>query len=192
MNIGLSQRVLFHKDRAHDSLEHGWYRFLSEHALVGIPNRLDQDFDALANLLDLLILTGGDDSPSRVVTEIKIATAMMKQSKPILGVCHGAFLLTDLLGGTLVKCEGHMDSRHSIDYAGQRIIVDSYHTNAIETAPASARVLALDGDGYCESWIDKNIAAVVWHPERMAEPFLPHEITEFFNDKRERKDPSPR
>lgn len=192
MNIGLSQRVLFHKNRAHDSIEHGWYRYLANHALHFIPNRVDQDFDRLASTLDLLILTGGDDSPSRVVTEIKIATAMMKQSKPILGVCHGAFLLTDLLGGSLVRCEGHMDTRHSIVYNNQRYVVDSYHSNAIDRVPDSAQVLAVDGDGYCEAWIDNNIGAVVWHPERMAEPFLPDEITEFFNDKRETKTTSTR
>jgi gamma-glutamyl-gamma-aminobutyrate hydrolase PuuD len=192
MNIGLSQRVLFHKNRAHDSIEHGWYRFLSHHALHFIPNIVDQDFDRLASTLDLLILTGGDDSHSRVITETKIATAMMKQSKPILGVCHGAFLLTDLLGGSLVQCEGHMDTQHDIVYDNRRVTVDSYHNNAIDRAPDSAQVLAMDDDGHCEAWIDNNIGAVVWHPERMAEPFLPDEITEFFNDKRETKNTSKR
>lgn len=192
MNIGLSQRVLFHKNRAHDSIEHGWYKFLCDHALHFIPNIVDQDFDKLASTLDLLILTGGDDSPTRVVTEIKIATAMMKQSKPILGVCHGAFLLTDLLGGSLGKRDEHMDTEHTIIYNKKRITVNSFHTNGINRIPDTAKSLAIDEDGNCEAWIDNNIGAVVWHPERMAEPFLPHEIAEFFYVKRETKDRSKR
>jgi carbamoylphosphate synthase small subunit len=192
MNIGLSQRVLFHKNRAHDSIEHGWYKFLCDHALHFIPNIIDQDFDKLASTLDLLILTGGDDSPTRMVTEIKIATAMMKQSKPILGVCHGAFVLTDLLGGSLGKRDEHMDTEHTIIYNKKRITVNSFHTNGINSIPDTARSLAVDEDGNCEAWIDNNIGAVVWHPERMAEPFLPHEIAEFFNAKRETKDRSKR
>jgi GMP synthase-like glutamine amidotransferase len=121
MKIGLSQRVLYHKDRAYDSLEHGWYRFLKDHTLYFIPNRTDQDFVKLADELDCLILTGGDDSAVRRVTEFKIASLMMQSSKPIIGVCHGAFLLTDALGGLVVPCPGHVDTDHDIIYNNNAI-----------------------------------------------------------------------
>lgn len=176
MNIGLSQRVLYHKGRAYDSLEHGWYHFLKGHTLYPLPNRLDQDFEQLAFDLDCLIITGGDDSSIRRVTEFKIASAMMKEIKPILGVCHGAFMLTDALGGKVVQCEGHMDTDHVVTCDGEDILVNSYHGQTIHKLHSSAMCLATDALGACEAWIDKNIAGVVWHPERMEIPFLPAEI----------------
>lgn len=176
MNIGLSQRVLYHKGRAYDSLEHGWYQFLNGHTLHPLPNRLDQEFEQLAFNLDCLIITGGDDSSIRRATEFKIASAMMKQSKPILGVCHGAFLLTDSLGGEVIQCEGHMDTNHVVAYRGENIMVNSHHGQTINKLHSSATCLATDELGACEAWIDNNMAGIVWHPERMEIPFLPEEI----------------
>lgn len=176
MNIGLSQRVLYHKGRAYDSLEHGWYHFLKDHTLYFIPNRLDQDFEQLAFDLDCLIITGGDDSSIRRATEFKIASAMMKELKPILGVCHGAFMLTDVLGGEVIQCEGHMDTNHNVFYKGEKIMVNSHHGQTINKLHSSATCLATDELGACEAWIDKNMAGIVWHPERMEIPFLPEEI----------------
>lgn len=180
MRIGLSQRVLYHKSRAYDSLEHGWYNLLNSHTLFPIQNRPDQDFELLASSLDLLILTGGDDSVIRRVTELKIASAMLARNKPILGVCHGAFLLTDLLGGELAHCEGHMDDDHAIKYHNKFVVVNSFHSNGITKIPPKATCLATDWNQHCESWIYNNMAAIVWHPERMDKPFIPDEIMEFF------------
>ena len=77
MKIGLTQRVLYHKGRAYDSIEHSWYSYLKNHTLTFIPNRLDQDFEQLAESIDALIITGGDDSVLRRTTELKVASAMM-------------------------------------------------------------------------------------------------------------------
>jgi gamma-glutamyl-gamma-aminobutyrate hydrolase PuuD len=176
MIIGLSQRVLYHKGRAYDSLEHGWYRFLKEHTLYFVPNRLDQDFAELANNIDLLIITGGNDCSIRRATEFKIASAMMAAKKPILGVCHGAFMLTDALGGTVEQCEGHMDVEHCISYMNKDYTVNSHHSISIKKLHSTAQALAYDQDGDCEAWIDGNIAGIVWHPERMDDPFIPDEI----------------
>lgn len=181
MIIGLSQRVLYHKNRAYDSLEHGWYTFLKDHTLYFIPNRIDQDFDKLSSYLDCLILTGGDDSSIRRTTEFKIASLMMQKKKPILGVCHGAFILTDVLGGQIVPCDDHMDTEHNIIYHNKKFLVNSHHSQTIKKVHDTATVLATDEDGNCEAWIDKNLAGIVWHPERMEEPFIPYEILEFIN-----------
>lgn len=181
MNVGLSQRVLYYKDRAYDSLEHGWYRFLKDHTLFPIANRLDQDFDHMASDLDLLILTGGDDSAIRRVVELKISSAMLSLRKPILGVCHGAFLLTDLLGGEVSYCDGHMDENHAIKYGDKYTVVNSFHSNCISRIPPDAVCLATDWSDRSESWIYNNIGTVVWHPERMVEPFLPLEIERMTN-----------
>lgn len=182
MLVGLSQRVLHFKDRAHDSIEHGWYNYLKNHALYLIPNRTQQNFDDLANRLDVLILTGGDDSPIRMVTEVKIATAMLRRKKPILGVCHGAFVLTELLGGKISSCSNHSNTNHNVIYDGKPILVNSYHSNHISQIPSKAKCLATAEDGTCEAWIDNNIGAIVWHPERMDHPFIPFEFLKYFGE----------
>jgi gamma-glutamyl-gamma-aminobutyrate hydrolase PuuD len=157
-------------------LEHGWYRYLTDHTLSFIPNRFDQDFERLATEHDCLIITGGDDSAIRRTVELRLATIMMQQLKPILGVCHGAFLLTDVLGGVVAQCDNHMDVDHTVDYFGQPIMVNSHHSQAIKHLHTTAQGLVYSTDGSCEAWIDKNLAGVVWHPERMDQPWIPSEI----------------
>jgi len=177
LKIGLSQRILKFRDRAYDSIEHGWYLYLKEHTLFFVPNRLDQNFNELADQLDCFIITGGDDRLIRRTTELRLATQMMIQQKPIMGICHGAFLLTDILGGTIGKKDGHRGGvTHTVRYRDQDVAVNSYHGLQIKLPPSSATVLAVDSDGDCEAWIDNNIAAVVWHPERTDDHWLPDEI----------------
>ena len=176
MNIGLTQRILYHKGRAYDSIEHGWYSYLDGHTLSFIRNDVAQDFESLADTLDCLIITGGDDPALRRIVETRMATQMLARGKPIIGICHGAFLLTDLLGGEVTDVITHMDTSHPIWYFGEEKTVNSYHNLCINDPPGSATVLAVDSEGYCESWIDGKIAAVVWHPERMEVPWLPDEI----------------
>jgi len=177
MKVGLTQRVLFHKERAYDSIEHGWYSYLKDHTLFPIANRIDQNFNQLAESIDCLIITGGDDSTIRRICEIKLATAMMLLGKPILGICHGCFLLTDLLGGIVDPIDNHMDTHHNVTYRNSLRSVNSFHTQYIKTIHSSATILATDDDN-CEAWIDStcNIAGAVWHPERMKKPWLPEEI----------------
>jgi gamma-glutamyl-gamma-aminobutyrate hydrolase PuuD len=176
MNIGLSQRVLLHKNRAYDALEHGWYSYLKAHTLFPIANRPNQNFNKLANELDCFIITGGDDSTVRRLTEMRLATHMIARQKPVIGICHGAFLLTELLGGEIAEIDGHTDSEHEINYFGELITVNSYHSLAIKIPQRSATILANDDHGNCEAWIDGTTAGIVWHPERMTSPWIPDEI----------------
>ena len=133
-----------------------------------IANRTDQDFEQLAVDLDALIITGGDDSALRRTVELWLAGQMTLRKKPVVGVCHGCFLLTDVLGGH--------NTTHNINYFGESVTVNSYHTLAIKELHRSGTVLATDSEGNCEAWIDGQTAGVVWHPERMKTPWLPDEI----------------
>ena len=181
MNIGLTQRVLVHNKQAYDSTDQAWYRYLEGHTLSLISNRIDQDFEHLADTLDCLIITGGDDSPVRRVVELKLATEMMKQQKPILGICHGSFLLQDVLGGIIEPVNGHYNTNHSVYYNNQEFTVNSYHTLSIKLA--CGKPLVTDADSNAEAWIDRNVAGVVWHPERMEQPWLPNEIQNLIYNK---------
>ncbi len=176
MNIGLTQRVLYHRGRAYDSIEQVWYSFLDSHKPIFIPNTLDQDFIDLTDKLDCLIITGGDDSVLRRSVELKIASSMMMAFKPILGICHGAMLLSDVLGGTIGDCDNHHDVKHEVNYGDRRIVVNSYHNQTIKQMHRAAQCLASDDDGNCEAWIDGFLSGIMWHPERMDHPFIPAEI----------------
>ena len=176
MIVGLSQRILYYNNFSYDALSPAWYTFLSNHTLIAIQNRVDQDFDQLANMIDSFIITGGDDSPVRRIVEIRLATAMLKQNKPVLGICHGAFLLTELLNGKVSRCENHFNTFHSVIIGCEKIKVNSFHSLQIEAPPDTATTLAVDEHGVCEAWIDNNIASIVWHPERMPLPVVPDEI----------------
>ena len=176
MKIGLTQRILTHNGQAYDSTQHGWYSYLKGHTLVLIPNRLDQDFEQLAVDLDAVIITGGDDSALRRTVELKLAGQLALRKKPVVGVCHGCFLLTDVLGGIVVDIVGHHNTTHRVNYFGELIEVNSYHALAIQQLHKSGTVLATDEGGNCEAWIDGLTAGIVWHPERMKTPWIPDEI----------------
>lgn len=181
MKLGLSQRVLLHKNRAYDALEHGWYSYLQTHTLFPVANNYKQNFSRLAEQLDCFVITGGDDSTIRRVTEIRLATQMIARHKPVIGICHGAFLLSDILGGKIIEVEGHSDCEHQINYFGEILTVNSHHTLAIKNTHASAITLANDDEGHCEAWIDGKTAGIVWHPERMTQPWIPDEINNLLN-----------
>jgi putative glutamine amidotransferase len=172
MRIGLTQRILFHRDRAYDSLEHSWYEFLQGHTLIPIPNRLPVNITDL----DALIITGGDNHPVRNRVEHEWVSLMLSRNLPVIGICHGCQLLTQQLGGTVVPVEDHMDSYHAVLYHGQQHLVNSYHRLRIERLPKDAAILAHDPDGYPEAWIQGRTAGVMWHPERMSQPWIPAEI----------------
>ena len=175
MIIGLTQRVLFHKGRAYDSIEHGWYSCLKEHKLVFIPNQIDVEAD-----VDLLIVTGGNNHPVRDQIESRLVQQMIAARNPIIGICHGAFMLTELFGGKIGKTTHHMDCEHPVFVDNKTQIVNSYHGLQIDNPPADATILATDSKGFCEAWIYKNIGAVVWHHERMDVPYWPALIKNLF------------
>jgi putative glutamine amidotransferase len=172
MKIGLTQRVLMHKGRKHDSLDQAWYEYLSGHELIVIPNRLPV---TITNL-DVLIITGGDDHPVRNQVENELADLMFSRNLPVIGICHGCQLLTQKLGGSVVPVDGHMDSYHEVVYHSEQHLVNSYHKLRIEQSPPDATVLVHDPDGHAEAWILGCTAGIMWHPERMQQPWIPQEV----------------
>jgi gamma-glutamyl-gamma-aminobutyrate hydrolase PuuD len=175
MKIAISQRVLVHNNVAYDCLDQNWYSYLKNHEITVVPNRTDV-VDLIVNNHDAFIISGGDDHPLRRLIEIQISKKMLLFNKPVIGICHGAFLLTEILGGEVIAVTNHKNTNHTIKYKNSQIIVNSAHTLGINTAPAKANVLAVDDTGLCESWISGTVAAIVWHPERMQHPWIPDEI----------------
>jgi gamma-glutamyl-gamma-aminobutyrate hydrolase PuuD len=189
MNILISCRTLAgarNDQFLFDSLERGFYSMFAGHAITALLNIKEQNFEDLADANDLLVLSGGDGSPLRLQVEIEMIKQFRLRHKPILGVCHGAFLLTQLWGGECIDIEGHRGTEHPVWYKYKQRIVNSYHGSAITSVPTDARVLVTDDNGYIESWHLDNVMAVVWHPERdLPEHWMPDEFYETILIKKE-------
>lgn len=176
MKIALSQRIMYHKGNVYDAIEHGWYSLLSGHNLFCLPNTLNQDFDLIAENTDSFIITGGDDSDLRRTIELRLATKMMQRNKPVVGICHGAFLLAEMIGGTITEIKNHVDVDHPIFYHREVREVNSHHSLGITAMPENVEIICRDYLGNIEAFVDGNLAGIVWHPERMKEPWIPPEI----------------
>ena len=178
MKIGLTQRILDYNKIAYDCLEHGWYTLLSGHTLLNIANQPEQDFSELVSTLDLIIFTGGDASPKRFLTEVRLLTECYKQNKPVIGVCHGAFFINELEDGINQACEQHYNTEHTIVMENAVHTVNSYHSNQIAHVGAKFEATAHAEDGSIEAFKHKTkpIWGIVWHPERMQIPVLPQDV----------------
>jgi gamma-glutamyl-gamma-aminobutyrate hydrolase PuuD len=160
-----------------DALERVWYRYLTGHTLIPIPNLVhDFDYDSLD--YDCLIITGGPDSLDRNMTENILFAYAYKQNKPIIGICHGAFAVNDLTGGKNGRVEGHWETEHKIIMSGEEYTVNSYHGQSILSIGKNMEILAVDESNNIEAFKHKQypIYGVVWHPERMEVPILPKQI----------------
>ena len=158
-----------------DALEQDWHRFLTGHELILHPNLgtviVDQDFDCL-------ILTGGPDSLGRHQTEDALFAHALQLGKPIVGFCHGAFVINDLSGGTNGRISGHEACYHSVTLEGVRHTVNSHHSQCLSRLGNNMIELAWDQDGNIEAFRHSTqpIYGVVWHPERMINPVLPRAV----------------
>ena len=165
-----------------DKYETGFNDMFPNDHITALLNK-NQDYKFLADNHDLLVLSGGNDEQRRLVTEIEMINQFNIRKKPILGVCHGAFLLTQLMDGEIVHpLSNHKNTFHSIFYNNEDILVNSYHGSGIVKEPTGAKILAKDENGLIESWIFENILAVVWHPERQPNHWMPNEFKELINN----------
>jgi putative glutamine amidotransferase len=158
-----------------DALERSWYELLHKHQLIPVANIgvIDETID-----FDCLVLTGGPDSIARHVTEDKLFYHALKQQKPIVGICHGAFTINDLTGGKNGYIDDHTDTSHLINMEGGVYTVNSYHSQFIETLGPGMIITAKDIDGNTEAFQHESspIYGVVWHPERMKFPVVPRAV----------------
>jgi gamma-glutamyl-gamma-aminobutyrate hydrolase PuuD len=81
-----------------------------------------------------------------------------------------------MMGGEVGEIDGHLDTVHDVNYFGEVKQVNSHHNMYIKTPPPKSIILVNDDQGNCESWIDGKLAGLVWHPERMSNPWIPDEI----------------
>lgn len=174
MNIAISQTQTNINGVIYDCLDPRWYNFLYNHNLIPIPNIIDVDFNA-----DMLILTGGEDSPERLATETILFNMALAQNIPILGICRGAFILNSYYNGTNRVIAGHSKTEHAIEMEEQTFIVNSFHNSSIYLVGDNIEIIAT-ADDCIEAFKHKQLPiwGLSWHPERMDEHVLPKELEE--------------
>jgi GMP synthase-like glutamine amidotransferase len=163
-----------------DCLERSWYSFLGNHHLIPHANTrtVDETID-----FDCLVLSGGSDSVARNVTENLLFVHAIKRKKPILGICHGAFVVNELSGGknqidwNIVPT--HENSEHEVTMDGKKVLVNSYHGQTItQLGPQMVPLAMHEPDQTIEAFKHQAlpIYGIVWHPERMEVPVIPEEV----------------
>ena len=120
MKIAISQRQTIINDRTYDCLEHTWHKTFKGHDIYPIPNIVHLDLEC-----DLLVLSGGENTQERFLTEINCYNYAMVTNVPILGVCHGAFLLNYVYDGLNKEVKGHQNTTHDIEMEGEIIKINN-------------------------------------------------------------------
>ncbi len=174
-------------DEPRDSISHDWLTTLSAWGMTPLllPNLGVDSVEYLkAQHPDILLLTGGEDpgtSVDRDNSEAAILDYALSVELPVFGVCRGLQFINKHLGGQLGTVSGHVNSPHKIklsrewaSHYGDEVIVNSYHNTTIPKDGLADQLVirAEDIDGNIEAaqHREKPLAAVMWHPERVAAP----------------------
>lgn len=145
------------------------------------------DVDALLDVVDSLVVSGGGDvDPAtygqaattgldrvdhrRDDFDIALWRAVLERPLPALGICRGTQILNVALGGSLLQhIDGHRSTVHAVTTTGGgAFTVNSLHHQAVDRLGDGVRATARAADGTIEALeVDgaPHIVAVQWHPE---------------------------
>ena len=135
------------------------------------------------NFADGLILAGGGDifnyektlsNKIRDAYEKKLFNYFFKKNKPILVICRGFQLFTNLYKKKLFKVNNHVRKYHQLNLKKSRFIkhskltVNSYHNYGIKELPKNYINIANTKDESIEiaEHKSKKILCLMFHPER--------------------------
>lgn len=180
MNIGITQTQMERNGVVYDCLDPRWYSFFYPHSVMPLPNITDISVDH-----DLLVISGGDHSYDRNITEMERWNECILNNIPIIGICHGAFFLNYMHDGINQEIKEHKNTEHKIIMNGDVHVVNSYHTTGIfELGEDLEPIAVCEEDGSIEAFKhrSRDIWGLVWHPERMVDPILPEDIKALMNE----------
>lgn len=180
--VAVTQRSMiddqFFEDR--DSLDQRLISWLlmAECIPVAVSNSLGDYLLAWLNTIKpgAILLSGGGDIgqiPQRDQTEFFLLSYAKNAGIPVLGICRGMQMLAKNSGGSLVRVNQHVSTRHKlygslVDEGKLPQEVNSFHNWSLNSCPQDYQVLAVSKD--------QNIEAIrhsifpwegwMWHPER--------------------------
>ena len=203
--IGITQRIELVADYGEKRvcLDQNWGRLLLTAGLLPLPlfnleSNMQTYFETLH--LDGLILSGGNDiatitgavnpAPERDLFESRLLQHCSNEKLPVIGVCRGAQLLNQYCGGEVVSVQGHVRTRHQINWSDRSDYkyidreVNSYHNYGItsQSLGDQLRVLAKTIDDTIEAFVHESLPwlGIMWHPER--EPMFSSQDMKIFKD----------
>ncbi len=138
------------------------------------------------------------EEPERTRFEFSLMSEIMRQEKPVLGICYGMQLINVFFGGSLFQdiraaISGSLDHEHGdhLIYitdnpyiAPRKCIVNTSHHQAVRDVGTGIRAFAAANDGVIEGIYHEEsgfILGVQWHAERMKSS-LTTELFERFID----------
>ena len=177
--IFISQRsdLDSHTGEIRDALDSNWHNFMKECGCVAIPvpNNVNVFRELILHIVpDGIILSGGNTpiayggtSKERDAIDHLLIKYAIENNVPLIGVCRGMQSISLYFGGNLKKISGHVKTFHKIN-GFYDVVVNSFHTWAIDYPGDNLRVLSKSEDG-CVEMIKHDsfeIYGIMWHPER--------------------------
>lgn len=228
--IGIAANIMLHpiEELKNTQVSYTPYDFVTGIAQAGgipivIPITDTQHVKTYVDTIDGLVLGGGQDispllydeeplpelnetMPLRDCFEIALIHEVLKQKKPIFGVCRGLQILNVAKGGTLYQdltSQLHVSIKHIQDtlphfiehsitttehsiirrLIGEKSFVNTLHHQAIKDLAPAFKATAFSPDGLIEAIESTDdtqyILAVQWHPEILLESQHPESIALF-------------
>ena len=192
LRIGVTQRVEVvtgYMERR-DCLDQRWGDLLEAVGMYCIP--LSNRPNGASGYLDALqpngvILSGGNNlgslgevsgvSDERDSFEYEVLLWAEANKVPVLGICRGLQMINYFCGGSLVRVDRHVSTRHglkqNLKYSEWPTLqkVNSYHNYAIETGGLATGLIPMafaEDDGTIEAFRHQKLPwyGIMWHPER--------------------------
>ena len=180
----VTQRIDIFPERSEirDSLDQKLIDFLSTLGILPIPvsNTLVSHPKGLENLCKKLkpngvVFSGGGklgDCINRDKTELFLFNYAKENNLPLLGICRGMQIMSQINGGEIEFIQSHVNTRHKLIPSDKKVaipkVVNSYHEYGLRSCPTGFDVIATAEDGSIEA-IKHNILpwlGLMWHPER--------------------------
>ena len=165
-----------------DSISFDWSKYMlsafPDSQFVYIPNIEEKVIDYIKKLkIDVLILSGGDDTgitTRRDNTELLVLKYALKKKIPVIAICRGLQLVHMYFDGKIgignsEFLKEHNSTNHMVKIDGFIRDVNSYHSNYLieESISEKFEIYARNvKDNSVEGLRNKNILAMMWHPER--------------------------
>jgi putative glutamine amidotransferase len=176
--------------------------------------------DSVTSCGGFLIPGGGDIDPllyneekvfdldledgKRVNFDLALFRSVLKEGKPVLGICYGMQLINVAMGGTLYQDIGtqkerainHGEGSHAVQVTDNPFVeigryeVNSSHHQAVKETGRGLNAFALSPDGVIEAFYSPEyhfLMGVQWHPERMRNMISGRVFSSFIEACRERK-----